>query len=436
MPIKRLLMLMILVTVVVSLGLQAFLSTRMIDRFYTGTAESAYTDRVENLEMLAGEVLAGRPISQDLLARDLVSPIVGIEILDASGTPLVHVEDRMQMMHGRMMQREAIGVEEISLEGGWLRLYLQGTVADSEAVRLFGSMLLRSTAMAILVSLVLALTVAHLISKRLTRDLSHTAHYAEHIASAQEVAISQASGTREIADLQRALNRLSFRLKAQARTQKEKADVIAHEVRTPLTILQSTIEAMRDGVLDTTPDRYDRVLGEIERLRGLVEDLPSIVELHDSEGLVHREPTDLASLVLRLVDGMRPSFEKKEISLAFEAEKTLWLETDANRVIRILHNLLANALKYSDPGGQVRVSLEKDGDKAHVHVDDRGVGIPESEIPRLFEAYFRGKGLSDRPGEGLGLYTAKAEAEAIGGRLTVKSESGKGSRFTLTLPVA
>lgn len=436
MPIKRLLMLMILVTVILSLGLQAFLSTRMIDRFYTGTAESAYADRVENVSMLAAEVVDGRQVSRDLLARYLISPIVAIEILDPDSRPLVYVEDRMQMMHGRMMQRESVDVREVPLEEGTLRLYLQGTVADSEAVRLFGSMLLRSTGMAILVSLVLALTVAHLISKRLTRDLSQTAHYAERIASDREETLSQAAGTREIADLQRALTRLAHRLKAQARTQKEKADVIAHEVRTPLTILQSTVEGMRDGVLETTTERYDRVLGEIERLRGLVEDLPSIVELHGDEGIVTREPVDLTALVLRLADGMRPSFEKRTIAFELDAGEAQWLETDVNRVIRILHNLLSNALKYSDPGGRVRVSVERDGNEARVHVEDQGMGIPEAEVAHLFDAYYRGKGAVDRPGEGLGLYTAKADAQAIGGTLTVKSEPGEGTCFTLTLPTA
>jgi signal transduction histidine kinase len=214
---------------------------------------------------------------------------------------------------------------------------------------------------------------------------------------------------------------------AQARERRFTADV-AHELRTPLTALVGEASLLREH-LDRMPDQSRRpaelLIEDVGRLRRLVEDLMEISRLDAGAEAVQPEATDLAAAVAAM---MRARGWDGRVQL--DAEKTI-VTTDPRRLERIVANLVGNALEHGGDGVAVRVG--RDGEHAFVEVTDQGPGIPPEHVPHLFERFYKADPSRSGPGSGLGLAIAQENARLLGGEIEVRSEAGKGARFTLRL---
>jgi two-component system sensor histidine kinase MtrB len=216
---------------------------------------------------------------------------------------------------------------------------------------------------------------------------------------------------------------------AQARERRFTSDV-SHELRTPLTALVAEASVLAEH-LHRIPEDARRtaelLVNDVARLRDLVEDLMEISRLDAGEARVREEPVDIGSLVATAVRSRRwddrVSVDRGEVVVS----------TDPRRLERIVANLVGNALEHA--GRDVAVRVGKDGLGAFVEVTDTGPGIPPDRLPHVFDRFYKADSSRAGPGSGLGLAIALENARLLGGDLAVWSEVGRGTRFTLRLPV-
>lgn len=221
---------------------------------------------------------------------------------------------------------------------------------------------------------------------------------------------------------------------------------VSHELRTPITSIRGYVETLLDGALDNRDDALkflDTVLRQAERLNEIIEDLMvlSRIEQEADHGLIKRAKGSLCVVLDVAIETCEHSAKEKDISIFLECPQGIELEINDTLIEQALVNLLVNAIKYSREGSEVRVIAEKvveDGeDVVKIHVTDNGIGIASNHLPRLFERFYRSDKARSRAegGTGLGLAIVKHIVLAHNGRVDVTSELGKGSTFTMTLPM-
>lgn len=248
-------------------------------------------------------------------------------------------------------------------------------------------------------------------------------------------------GPPELRRLARAFNRMASRVQAQDEQRRNLLADVAHELRTPLAVIQGNVEGLLDGVYPRDDAHLARVLEETRLLSALIEDLRTLALAETGALELHRELADLPALIQDTGSALRPKAEASGITLEVDCESELLaLELDPIRIRQVVTNLLMNALQHTDPGGRVRVAaeLDGDGDRAHavvVSVADTGKGIAPADLPHVFERFYKSKGSR---GSGLGLPIARHLIAMHGGSITAESEPGRGTtvRFTLPLPAS
>jgi signal transduction histidine kinase len=247
----------------------------------------------------------------------------------------------------------------------------------------------------------------------------------------------------ELGRLSQAFNEMTARLHAARQMQVDFVANVSHELRTPLTAVKGLVETLRDGAVDD-PQVRDRFLETVEdetdRLIRLVNDL-LILSRVDSEALdLKRELVDLTHLAQATAAKLEPQADTRQVALRVEANtRAPFAWADPDRIEQVLVNLLDNAIKYSHPGSTVTIRIDDGSDgMARVQVQDKGIGIPAEDLPRIGERFYRADKARSRTegGSGLGLAIAQALVEIHGGHLDLESEEGQGTRVTFTLPPA
>jgi signal transduction histidine kinase len=208
---------------------------------------------------------------------------------------------------------------------------------------------------------------------------------------------------------------------------------VAHELRTPVAVLQAGHEALLDGLAEPTPDQLASLRDEVLRLARMVADLEDLAAA-DAAGLhLTCRPCDLAELTAVAADSLAGQFEAAGIALTRELSPARILG-DPRRLHQVITNLLTNALKFTPAGGRVTIATGVKGTQAVLTVADTGPGIPADELPRVFDRFWRGRQATQTSGSGIGLAVAAELTLAHGGRLSAASPAGQGTRMTLTLP--
>ena len=286
--------------------------------------------------------------------------------------------------------------------------------------------------LAALLALIAGLGVARRITRPINRLISVTRAMASGDRSARA---GRVSGPGELRELAAAFDQMADTLDREDKIRRDLVASVAHELRTPVAVLQAGHEALLDGVIEATPDELGSLRDEVLRLARMVDDLQTLAAA-DAAGLqLTRTHRDLAGIAAEAADSVSRQFEAASVRLDRELDSTP-VVADERWLHQVVTNLLGNALKFTPADGRVTVRTRQDGADAVLTVSDTGVGIPASELPHVFERFWRGRAAAGTSGSGIGLAIAAELARAHGGTLTADSQPGKGTTLTLRLPRA
>lgn len=252
----------------------------------------------------------------------------------------------------------------------------------------------------------------------------------------------EGEGPLEVQELAREFNRLQDRVEVQMGQLKREAEArdalmahVAHDLRTPLTSIRGFLEAMKDGVA-TGPAgarAVDVAWEETLRLQRLVNRLLRATRIRSEGGLL--APMSLNRVVDKTLERVMPVFTPKSIRLDWERQEDAQVLANEDYLVEALVNVLDNAVKWSPEGGTIRVSLDRDGNRARIRVTDQGPGIPEELLPRVFERFVTGDA-SRQSSNGLGLFIVDEVMRQHGGGVAIQSHAGTGTTVELWLPIA
>ena len=294
--------------------------------------------------------------------------------------------------------------------------------------------LLERVAIALLVGLLVTAAFAWYLSGRITRPVRRLAEAADEVAEGHyDVAVPHVPGRDEIADLADSFRQMAVRLAEAEELERNFLMTVSHELRTPLTAIRGHVEALREGFANDPEARgasLDVISEEAGRLERLVGDVLDLAKLDTRRFTVLREEVDMARLLDRAYAAFGEEAKHRGIEYGRNVAAEPVIVSDGDRVLQIISNLLANAFRWTPDGGRVDLQLRAEDGLVHVAVEDTGPGIGPEERERIFRPFWT----HDGKGTGLGLAIARELAVALGGRIELDTEVGRGSRFELVLP--
>ncbi|MFT4143636.1 MAG: ATP-binding protein [Mobilitalea sp.] len=287
-----------------------------------------------------------------------------------------------------------------------------------------------------LVSLLVSVVVGHLLARRISNPILNMVDITKQISDGRyEARLEAGSKTKELNLLEESINHLAASLETLEKLRKQLTEDVAHELRTPITILQSYMEAMADGLWEATPDRLNSCHEEVTRIGKLVGDLESLSKLEGEMLILNKENTNLYELIDKTVQSFETESDNKKMKVAIGGSRPELL-ADRDRMKQVIVNLFTNAIKYSNEGSSITIELFETKDTAGFYIQDNGIGIAKEELPFIFERFYRADKSRNRltGGTGIGLTIVKSIVEAHGGKITVESNLNEGSRFCVVLP--
>lgn len=284
-----------------------------------------------------------------------------------------------------------------------------------------------------------ALILGSLLFIQITRPLRRLSAAAQGIAAGDLSQRVPVGSQDEIGQVAVTFNRMAETLQRYADERRTMMGDIAHDLRTPLSIIQSNLEAMLDGVLPASPEELASLHQETLLLKRLITDLRTLSLAEAGQLNLQKQPVDARSLLEQVAESMRLRSEEKQIVLQTDIAPDLpRFPADPERLVQVLVNLVDNAIRYNASGARVVIGAHLRDDCIALSVGDNGPGIPPEDIPHLFERFWRAEKSRNRAtgGSGLGLAIVKQLVEAHDGKVRVDSRLGSGTCFTVYLPLA
>ncbi|MDR3336411.1 MAG: ATP-binding protein [Treponema sp.] len=339
------------------------------------------------------------------------------------------------------LQKQQFPLMRQGLRVGNITIETWGPFFYSETETQFLTSINRLLIMAGIVFILLSIVISALLSRTIARPILKAKEAARQIAKMYAkgnnhnkhiIRIHEGYKTRELAELSRSINELAGQLEEGERRQKQLSSDIAHELRTPLTCLQGNIEAMIDGVWQPGRERLISCHEEIIRLTRLVQDLNTLTNLEWHDIILNKTDFDLSKLLQTVAEQFKAAVHEKGIAMRLNLRPSP-ISADYDRLKQVFINILSNAVKYTDKGS-ITITVERGVKNWAVSVADTGIGIPENEIPHIFERLYRSDKSRNRStgGAGIGLTIAAAITAAHEGTITAEN-SGNGSIFRVEL---
>ena len=307
-----------------------------------------------------------------------------------------------------------------------------------ELERAFINETVRSLLIGLAIAVGVALVVGVVIAAGITRPLRRLTAAARGVAAGDLRARSGLAGRDEMGTVGAAFDDMAEGLQAQEAARRNLFADIAHELRTPVTVIEGNLQAMLDGVYDRSDETLRSTLDRAEGLHRLVEDIRDLSLADVGKLDLSIEQVALDRVLDDATSSMRSQAQTKGVSLDSERSPGTALADEA-RLRQVLANLLDNAVRHTPAGGSITIqSVTPEGGRCWIEVADTGEGIPAEDLPHIFDRFYRGTDASGRKtrGSGLGLAIARALIEAMDGSLTATSTPGEGSTFRIELPAA
>jgi signal transduction histidine kinase len=301
----------------------------------------------------------------------------------------------------------------------------------------FLGQLRRATWRASLLGLAAAVLLGVLVARYVTAPLRRLSAAAARVGQGDLTQRVPVPADDDLGSLATAFNAMTGDLRRLDESRRHLTADIAHELGTPLSVLQANLEGMLDGVIGTTPDRLAALHTQVRLLARLVSDLRDLSLAQAGRLVLDLRTTDLTALIADAVAVVLPHAAEKGVEVQSRLSPgTPALLVDRDRVLQVTHNLLDNAIRHTPAGGAVTVGIEPRPAEVWLWVSDAGPGIAEGEQERVFDRFHRLDASRARSsgGAGLGLAIVKSLVEAHGGRVWVTSSTGEGSTFTVALP--
>jgi signal transduction histidine kinase len=296
--------------------------------------------------------------------------------------------------------------------------------------------ILLGAAGAVIIALLLGILLARTISRPVREVTAAT-----HVVAGGDLGYQVPVRTKdELGELAKSFNRMSADLARVTEQRRQMTADIAHDLRTPLSVILGYMEALSTGKLQPTPETFDVMYAKGRHLQHLIDDLRTLALADAGELILNRRPVEARVLLEHVALAYQVQAGRKGIQITVEApEKLPPLDVDPDRINQVLSNLASNALRHTPKGGRIDLSAEASGTAILLKVGDNGRGIAVEDLPHIFDRFYRGdkSRQQNESGEsGLGLAIAKSIVEAHGGRISVASQPGNGATFTVSLPQA
>jgi two-component system sensor histidine kinase BaeS len=366
-------------------------------------------------------------------ALDLVARTgAGARILTPSGRQVAKSPGFPAHAHGAQLSRPIV-VQGERVGTAVVRFTGSGLGGADEALQIA---LLRAIAGASGLAALLALLTGLAVARRITRPVTRLIRVTRAMGGGDRAArVGPVAAPGELRELATAFDQMADGLDREEQLRRDLVADIAHELRTPIAVLQAGHEALLDGVAEPTPEQLASLRDEVLRLARMVGDLQTLAAADAAAMQLTLRPGDLASIAATAADSLAGQFEAAGITLHRKLTPVPVL-ADAHWLHQVVTNLLTNALKFTPAGGLVTIEAGPADGQARLRVSDTGTGIPAEELPRIFNRFWRGRQASTVSGSGIGLAIAAELAQAHGGQLTAASQPGQGTELTLTLPSA
>jgi signal transduction histidine kinase len=290
-------------------------------------------------------------------------------------------------------------------------------------------------AIAGILGLLIAALLAWYLSRRIVRPVLQLSDAVDKVSTGDYDVEVPKNAPGELGHLSQRVGQMARRLGEVEQMERNFLMSVSHELRTPLTAIRGHVSALIEGVVeDPALQRVSLETVELEaqRLERLVGDILDLAKLDTHRFTVTKEEVDMAQLIDQAYERYREEAHKRSIDYRREIEASPVIVSDGDRVLQVVGNLLSNAFHATPDGGRISLGLAQDNGTVHVAVEDTGPGIPAEARERLFRPFVSNTG----GGTGLGLAIAKELSVALGGRIDLESEVGKGSKFELVLPAA
>ncbi|MDM0979005.1 HAMP domain-containing sensor histidine kinase [Clostridium perfringens] len=287
------------------------------------------------------------------------------------------------------------------------------------------------------VLLILASTImGFIISRSITRPINKLMTKAKYISKGEyDKKIEINTDILEINDLINSINNLSQSIKEQENIRKRLTGDISHELKTPLTNIQSHLEAMIDGIWEPTEERLLSVKEEAERLSSLVSDMQKLNKYDESSIKLKKDNVNISDIICFVIFQFSNLAKSRNIKIEYE-KKNINLYCDKDKITQALVNILSNAIRYSNEGSTIFIEESLKDNKVIISIEDQGIGISEEDLKYVFERFYRADKSRTRAtgGTGIGLTIVKSIVSSHGGEVKLESKLGEGSKFTIILP--
>jgi len=344
---------------------------------------------------------------------------------------------------GRLSAAEAEVALPLTLDGvlvGYLALDSPGS--GGAALDVYGEAFLTQLRWALAIGAgiasVVGLVVAGLFTRSIVAPVQTLTRTAQTISEGRFDVRAEVKGEDEIAHLSTTFNVMAESLERSERARQAQTADIAHELRNPLAVLQSSLEALADGVYAPTSENIEPALDQVRLLNRLVEDLRTLALADAGQLVLDLLPVDVDALLRRVAEVHREAFRASDVALTLDLAASLPpVQADYARLSQVVNNILTNAIRYVPAGCLVRVTSSIDDGGVTVKVIDDGPGVPEDQLPHLFDRFWRGEPSRSRHtgGSGLGLAIARQILQAHDGRIWAEVTEGGGLTVSFRLPL-
>ena len=278
---------------------------------------------------------------------------------------------------------------------------------------------------------VAAILLSVLFSKKLTNPIKNLDSATEAIMEGNLKRRVAVLGNDEIGRLSETFNKMAQKLELQESLRRKLISNVAHELRTPLGAMRSEMEGIMDNIVPLDKKQVQSLYEETGRLKHILEGIEDLAQAEASTMSMEKQSIELKPFLTHIAERFSSLSQDKGVSIELECADTIMINADPEKLSQVVINLLSNALKATEAGGYVRVKAGRNASEVFLEVKDTGIGIKQEALPFIFERFYK----VSEGGLGLGLTIVRELIEAHGGRIEVKSEFGKGSAFTVFIPL-